>query len=178
MVWFWNFVVYSFLGFLLEVAFAKATGGRGDRKCLLVLPLCPVYGLGACAILLLPRWVRASPVPLFFLGGLAATAAEYGMAAFYEKILGVSFWDYGSLPGNVRGRVCLPFSLVWGLLAFPLVGWLHPLLTPWLRAIPLPVTGMAAVTVLADGLLSACLLRRTGNTACLQWYKNSRLFGG
>ena len=73
MLWFWNFVVYSFAGFLLEVAFAKLTGGRAGRKGLLVLPLCPVYGAGACLILALPRWADSRPWVLFLLGGLAAT---------------------------------------------------------------------------------------------------------
>ena len=50
--WLWYFIWYSFLGFLLEVGYARWTGGRRDRKCLLLLPLCPVYGLGACAVLL------------------------------------------------------------------------------------------------------------------------------
>ena len=93
MIWVWNFILYSFFGFLLEVAYARATGGRGDRKSLLVLPLCPVYGVGACLILLLPRTVIQNPFTLFLLGGLAATAAEYGMAILYERGLGVSFWD-------------------------------------------------------------------------------------
>ena len=69
MSWFWSFTAYSFLGFLLEVAFAAAVGGRPDRKGLLVLPLCPVYGLGAGLILLLPGWVDARPWLLFLLGG-------------------------------------------------------------------------------------------------------------
>ena len=89
MIWVWNFILYSFFGFLLEVAYARATGGRGDRKSLLVLPLCPVYGVGACLILLLPRTVIQNPFTLFLLGGLAATAAEYGMAILYERGLGV-----------------------------------------------------------------------------------------
>ena len=48
MEWFWYFLFYSFLGFLLEVGYAWWTGGSLDRKCLLLLPLCPVYGLGYC----------------------------------------------------------------------------------------------------------------------------------
>ena len=32
LVWLWNFMVYSFIGFLLEVAFARLVGGRADRK--------------------------------------------------------------------------------------------------------------------------------------------------
>lgn len=170
MIWFWTFVTYSFLGFLLEIAFARSTRGRPDRKCLLVLPLCPVYGLGAGAILLLPRWVDARPLLLFVLGGLAATAAEYLMALFYEKVLGVSFWDYRGLPGSIQGRVCLPFSLAWGLLSLPLVYWVHPFLAPLLGAVPPPITFLAALTLLADLLLSGTLLRRTGDRDCLKWY--------
>ena len=169
-VWFWNFVVYSFLGFLLEITYARATGGRGDRKCLLVLPLCPVYGLGALGILLLPQWILSRPPFLFFCGALVATAAEYAAALFYERMLGVSFWDYRDLPWNLGGRVCLPFSLAWGCLSLPLVLWLHPLLAPLLEAIPSPVTWAAAAALGADLLLSAALLRRTGDRSCLRWY--------
>ena len=170
LIWFWNFVVYSLAGFVLEITYARATGGRADRKCLLLLPLCPVYGLGACAILLLPGWVDASPLLLFALGGLTATAAEYGVALFYAESFGVSFWDYRGLPGSIQGRVCLPFSLVWGALALVLVYWVHPRLAPWLAAIPTPVTWLAAATVSFDMALSALLLKRTGDRDCLKWY--------
>lgn len=170
LIWFWSFVVYSFFGFLLEVAFAWSTGGRPDRKCLIVLPLCPVYGLGACGILLLPGWAAASPLLLFLLGGLTATAAEYFTAVFYEAGLGVSFWDYRGLPGSIQGRVCLPFSLAWGTLSLPLVYWVHPALSPWLAAIPLPVSWMALAAVSADLLLSGVLLKHTGDRDCLKWY--------
>ena len=46
--WFWYFMLYSFLGFVLEVLFARAIRNpKRDRKCFYFLPLCPVYGLGA-----------------------------------------------------------------------------------------------------------------------------------
>lgn len=171
LIWFWSFLVYSFIGFLLETAFAAAIGGRPDRKGLLVLPLCPVYGLGACLILLLPRWVTVRPWTLFLAGGLTATAAEYATALYHERVLGVSFWNYAGLPGNLQGRVCLPFSLAWGVLSLGLVYWLQPVLAPLLARIPAPVSWMALVTLLTDGLLTAALLRRYGDTRCLQWYK-------
>lgn len=170
MVLFWSFLVYSFLGFLLEVIYARVTGGQRDRKCFLVLPLCPVYGLGACAILSLPAGVVQSPILLFLLGGLTATAAEYFTALLYEHGFGISFWDYRDLPGNLQGRVCLPFSLVWGILSLPLVYRLHPMLLPFLSAIPIPVGWLALATVLADGVVSSLLLKRTGSRECLRWY--------
>lgn len=170
MVWFWYFTFYSFFGFLLEVAYAKATGGSPCRKCLLVLPLCPVYGLGACSILLLPSFVKAYPLLLLAAGALAATGVEYAMALFYEGVLGVPFWNYRGLPGNLQGRVCLPFSLSWGILSIPLFYWVHPLLVPLVGKILLPVSIPALLTVLSDLLLSSALLRRTGDRTCLKWY--------
>ncbi len=166
MIWFWSFMAYSFAGFLLETVFAGLTGGHTDRKGLLVLPLCPVYGAGACLILSLAGRAQ-SPWSLFLLGSLAATAAEYLAALYHEKVLGVSFWHYDGLPGSLQGRVCLPFSLAWGALSLALVYWLHPLLSPWLARIPTPVGWMALITLAADCLLTAAVLRRTGDTQSL-----------
>lgn len=177
MVLFWNFMIYSFLGFLLEVAYARATGGRPNRKCLWVLPLCPVYGLGACLILALSPPVTPYPPAVFLLGALTATGAEYLAAVYYETLLGVSFWDYRDLPGNFQGRVCLPFSLAWGVLSLPLVYWLHPLLSPLLREIPAPVGHAALAALLADLLLSALLLRRHRDIGCLRWYAHKKTAG-
>ena len=59
MEYLWYGLIYSVLGFFLEVAFARVTrAAKQDRKCHLLLPVCPVYGLGAVAILLLPEAVR------------------------------------------------------------------------------------------------------------------------
>ena len=166
----WSFIAYSFAGFLLETAFAWLTGGTAGRKGLLVLPLCPVYGAGACLVLALTAPVRGEPPAVFLVGGLAATAAEYLAALYHEKALGVSFWDYHGLPGNLRGRVCLPFSLAWGVLSLGLVYWLHPLLAPWLARIPAPVGWLALAALLTDGMFTAAVLRSTGDTASLRWY--------
>ena len=173
MEWFWIFFCYSFAGFLLEVAFAMITGGRRDRKCLLLLPLCPVYGLGACAILWLTPLAAGNRGLMFLLGAGAATVVEYALAVWYEEGLGVQFWDYSGLPGNFRGRVCLPFSLAWGVLSLGLVYWLHPLAESWLERIPGPVTLSAMVLTAADLVLSGVMLRQTGERACLQWYKTA-----
>ena len=35
----WYFLLYSFLGFLLETGYACLVGGDPERKCLLLLPL-------------------------------------------------------------------------------------------------------------------------------------------
>ena len=99
MVWFWYFLIYSFLGFLVEVVYARSVGAaKRDRKCRLLLPICPVYGLGALAVLALPAAVRAHPLLLLPAAGAACTAVEYLTSIFYEKVFRVAFWDYSHLP--------------------------------------------------------------------------------
>lgn len=162
--------MYSFFGFVLEVVYSRVTGGRGGRKCLLLLPLCPVYGFGACIVLLLPQWVQNRPALLFLLGGAAATGIEYLSSVFYQRALGVSFWDYQGLPGSIKGRICLPFSFVWGVLALVLAYGVHPILAPSLSAIPQPVFWLALATLVTDMAVSAVLLRRTQDLRGLRWY--------
>ena len=165
--WFWYFVIYSFLGFLLEVVFARLTRQRKrDRKCFYLLPLCPVYGLGALAILALPGWIQENALLLTAAGVLTATAVEYLVGVWDETVLGVRFWNYEGLPGSVGGKVCL----IWGVLALVLVRLVHPPVAAAAAALPVWLAPAAAVLVAGDGLYSALLLRRTGTTDALKWY--------
>lgn len=168
---FWSGIFYSFLGWGMEVGFARLTGQRKkDRKCCLVLPLCPVYGLGAVAILLLPEWAAENLALLWFLGGMAATAAEYAMGWFYEKTLGVRFWDYRECRGNWQGRVCPAFGAIWGCLAVALRRWVHPAVRVWMEGLPKGAILAAVVILTADSFLTLTALAARGEMAALRWY--------
>lgn len=172
---FWQFLIYSILGFLLEVAFARVTRAeKQDRKCMLLLPLCPVYGLGALLITQLPRAIQSRPLLLFFGGALAASAAEYLMDWFYEKALGVRFWNYSSQPWNLNGRICLLFSGFWGILSLGLVLWVHPIIAGWIQTIPAGWTLPVFLLFLLDAGFTVYTLRATGSTDSLRWYDRFR----
>lgn len=174
-VQFWIFMLYSFIGFVLEVFFALATGNpKRDRKCLYFLPLCPVYGLGALFILVLPAPVRENPFFLFLLGGLAATVAEFFMGLFYERLAGVRFWDYRHLPFQVGGQVCLSFTGIWGLLSLGLVYLTHPWVEGILSGIPHWLTLPAALFLTVDSIITILVLRRERHTDALKWYAPRR----
>lgn len=176
---FWSFLFYSFFGFILEVLFARITrSNKQDRKCMYFLPLCPVYGLGALLIVSLPVYVQTRPALLFLSGALAATLAEYVTDWACERALGVRFWDYSAMPWNLNGRVCLPFSLAWGLLALSLTGWLHPIVTQWISATPASWTLPAVLFFLLDSFFTVLLLRTTKDTSSLRWYDRFRRTAG
>lgn len=167
----WYFVLYSFLGFLLEVAFARATKHpKRDRKCFLLLPLCPVYGVGALLIRALVGSVR-DPVWVMAAGFLGATAAELGMGLFYRHVLRVEFWDYSTCALNLGGLVCLRFSLYWSGLALLAVYAADPLLLRLTAMIPAQLEIPAAIVLAADAAVSALALRVTGSTEVLRWYR-------
>ena len=168
----WYGLFYSVVGFLVEVAFARLTKApKQDRKCHLLLPVCPVYGLGAVAILLLPQWILDQPLLLAPAAMVAATAAEYLMALFYQHVWKVSFWDYSQLPMNVNGRVCLLFSAFWGVLAFPLVYGLQPGVERVVALLPNGLLIPVLMVLAVDKALTGHLLRRQRDTRALIWYQ-------
>jgi uncharacterized membrane protein len=166
--WFWIFFLYSLGGYLLEKGFARVTRAENQtRKCLLLLPLCPVYGLGLCTVLALPEAWRTGP-RLFVSGAAAATAVEYVYDWACQRFLGVRFWDYTGLPGNLHGRVCLLFSLCWGGLTAAAVYLLQPAVAALAERIPPAVTFAAVLVFTADAVCSARFLRLTRDPAGLR----------
>ena len=157
----WHFWIYSFLGWLVELAFAAASRSEDrQRRCLLLLPLCPVYGLGMLAVLALPPM---GALGLAVLGGLAATAVEYAYHWAGGRFLGVRFWDYARVPGNLRGRVCLPFTLAWGLLVWAAVRFVQPGVEALAAGIPPWLTYVFLLVFTGDLVCSLRFLRVTGD---------------
>ena len=53
------------------------------------------------------------------LGSLVITAAEFFCGCIVNLLLHLNVWDYSHLPLNLLGQICLPFSLIWFFLCFP-----------------------------------------------------------
>ena len=162
------FWAYSFLGFLLEKGFALITRSEQQaRRCFVLLPLCPVYGLGALAVLALPARLTGTFWGMAWWGGLTATAVEYAVHLADDKLLHVRFWDYTPVWGNLRGRVCLPFSVAWGLMLAALLPPVQAWLLPLLAAVPPLATYTMLVLFTADTVLSIRILQQTGDPEAL-----------
>ena len=177
MAWFWYFFIYSILGCGLEMLFTLARTGRLEsRKCQLLLPVCPVYGIGALAIIYLVLPFTQQPLVIIGLSAALATAAEYLFSLYYRKVAAALFWDYSRLRFNLGGHICLTFSLAWGLLAWLLISRLQPVLTPVASAIPIWLSyGMMAL-FLADFLYSTKLLRQKNDKSCLALFPPVQLW--
>ena len=121
----------------------------------------------ALAVLALPESLSGSFWSLALWGGLAATAVEYAVHVLYDRLLGVRFWDYSQVRWNLRGRVCLPFSLAWSLLVAAGLPVIQAAIAPALAAVPPTATYAALLVFTADTVVSLQLLRRAGDPAVL-----------
>ena len=101
-------------------------------------------------------------------GGLTATAAEYLYHWWGDCFLRVRFWDYTSVPGNLRGRVCLPFSLAWGLLMFPAVKLAAPAAAALALRVPPLLTWLCLMSFTADAVCSLRFLAVTHDLEALR----------
>ena len=61
-----------------------------------------------------------SVVKKAFLGGALITAIELVAGTIINVIFGLDVWDYSNLPYNFYGQICLPYSILWIALSFPL----------------------------------------------------------
>ncbi len=130
------FLIYSFLGWCVEVSFVALTTGQVVNRGFLNGPVCPIYGVGMLGVLVLLAPV-ADDLPLLFLGGLLlCTAVELAGGWILEKVFHTRWWDYSDRPLNLGGYVCLSFSLMWGLAVTFVVRLVHPFLFSLVEWLP------------------------------------------
>ena len=151
----WSFLCYSFLGVLIEWIFCLAVEGVLEARVgLLYVPLRPMYGVGGVACSLVLERFLDQPIWVCVYGMLICTVVEYLASVGMEKAFRSFSWDYSDKPLNLRGRICLQYSLCWGLLALLAVYVVEPLLNRFLeraghRTGEMILTGLMVVTLVS-----------------------------
>lgn len=120
------FIIYSILGYLIETLFGLVTKGVIEsRQSFLYGPFCAIYGLGAVIMIGLLQYFNKNNFSLFFGGFLIGSVVEYLVSLFGEMMLHVKWWDYSNMPLNINGRICVYFSIFWGILAIFLMTYIN-----------------------------------------------------
>ena len=122
------FIIYSFLGYLVEVLYGIVTKGVIEsRQSFLYGPFCGIYGLGAILMILpFKKFDKANRLQIFFGSFLIGCLVEYFISWFGETFLHVKWWDYTNYFLNINGRVCLYFGIFWGILGLWLIQKVNP----------------------------------------------------
>ena len=122
----WLFLIYSFLGWMLETILAATEQRRLVNRGLINGPLCTIYGV---PIVILTIFGQELPLFWLFLGAMiVATVTEWISGHMIERFYHERWWDYSNVKWNLDGYICLPASLVWGVLGTVSMRWGNGLL--------------------------------------------------
>lgn len=122
----WLFLIYSFLGWMLETILAATEQRRFVNRGLVNGPLCTIYGV---PIVILTIFGQELPLFWLFLGAMiVATVTEWISGHMIERFYHERWWDYSNIKWNLDGYICLPASLVWGVLGTISMRWGNGLL--------------------------------------------------
>ena len=82
------FIIYSFIGYIIETLFGIATKGVWEsRQSFLYGPFCGIYGIGAITITLLSRYFNKNKLTLFVGGFLVGSVTEYTISIKKLKLI-------------------------------------------------------------------------------------------
>lgn len=131
------FIIYSFLGFIIETIFGMLTKGVVEsRQSCLYGPFCCIYGLGAAIMIPGLQKFKKRNWTLFLAGAIEGSIVEYIISWVGEIIFHIKWWDYSNMPFDINGRICLLFTIFWGILALVLIRLINPYIEKFIDKIP------------------------------------------
>ncbi len=152
------YMVYSFLGWLVEVIDLFIGEHKFVNRGFLIGPYCPIYGKSVLLIsILLNRYID-KPILLFIMSMLICTVIEYLGSFILEKVFNTRWWDYSQKKFNIKGRVCLENMLLFGLGAMVVMYLINPLVLKLINALSSHTQLILAIVIFiiyfADNMIS------------------------
>ena len=160
----WLFLIYSFVGWILETIFAITKQRKIINRGLINGPFCTVYGF--TGVLITVALKDLSGVWLFLFSAIYASVIEWVAGKIIEKICHERWWNYENNKFNLGGYISLQTSVLWGVLGFIAVTFTNSLLIDAYKLIPFMVIRIILIVVVvalaADMIFSLLILYYNG----------------
>lgn len=136
----WIFIAGCYGGYIVETIWCLIRHGYIEsRKSLVLGHLSVAYGMGAVLLtLVLLKLQQSSWWKIFLVAFVTGTVTEYICSLGQEILFGTVAWDYSNVPLNINGRVCLLYSVFWGVLGVFWVKVVIPLMNKIFTAVHFP----------------------------------------
>ncbi|MDD3903549.1 MAG: hypothetical protein WC136_01980 [Sphaerochaeta sp.] len=148
------FFLYSIIGYISEVIYCSFPLKRFVNRGFLHGPYLPIYGFGALIVLSSFSGIKELPLLVFFLAMISTSVLEYLTSYLLETLFHAKLWDYSKNFGNIRGRVCLLNSTLFGIMGVVVLYGVHPLVVNLVSMIPQvvlqPVSKVILVSLCVD----------------------------
>lgn len=147
------FIIYSILGWCIEVTFCSITDKKLSSRGFLIGPYCPIYGWAAILMIFcLKRYIN-DPIVMFVMGCVIASILEYVTSYVMEKLFHARWWDYSEKKFNINGRICLENAFLFGLLCLILMYVVNPYVIKGIDLIP-----KQYILIISSALLTAFII--------------------
>lgn len=110
------FMFYSIIGWICESIWCSVGERKFINRGFLSGPWCPIYGFGAIIILILTIPFEDKPLLVFFSAIISTSLLEYFTGWLLEALFKTRWWDYSHRRFQIKGRVCLGNSIIFGIL--------------------------------------------------------------
>ncbi len=164
------FALFACAGWIYETVENVFTFGGVYLRASLMLPWCPIYGIGGLVIVIVLEPLRrrlADRVPVvvqvfIMIVGiyLLTTAVELGGSYACEALMGYVPWDYSTAPLNFQGRIAPMYTARFVVLGLIALYGLYPLVSRW--ACAHQHTALAVALVLAGLFIADNVLQTLG----------------
>lgn len=121
------FLIYSFIGWLIEVIGKLIEKHKFINRGFLVGPICPIYGHGCILMILTLSRYKDNPLTLFLYAIFICSLLEYFTSYFMEKIFKTRWWDYSTKKFNLNGRICAETMIPFGILGTLVICVINPI---------------------------------------------------
>ena len=142
----WIFIIYAFIGWCTEVGYAALDTGKFVNRGFLNGSYCPIYGCGIVIVVAVLTPLKENFIILFIGSFLLTSILEFVTGFLLEKIFHDKWWDYSNFPFNIKGYVCLKFSIYWGLACTFVMDIVHPIIYKFITMIP-HILGIVMITI-------------------------------
>lgn len=151
------FIIFGVMGWIYESIFCTIKAKKWENRGFLYGPICPIYGAGGAAItgvfdILGKNGIEASWWLVFVVGMFGSMVLEYSTSWVLEKLFNAYWWDYSDMPLNVKGRICIPFSVCFGLAGLLVVFAIAPFtkeMTSWMNPIVYELFALIFMAIIA-----------------------------
>lgn len=142
------FIIYSFLGWCMEMVVCYFASKKWVNRGFLLGPICPIYGVGCLIILILLKRYLDDPIVLFVMAVVLCSILEYFTSYLMEKLFKARWWDYSDKKYHINGRICLENAILFGLLGLLLSYVINPFVVKMLGFVPTLVFNIVAFIIL------------------------------
>lgn len=153
----WIFIIYAFIGWCTEVSYAALDTGKFVNRGFLNGPYCPIYGCGVVIVVWALTPLQDNIFLLFGGSFVLTTALEFVTGYILEKVFHNKWWDYSDKPFNVKGYICLKFSIYWGLACTFIMKIVHPAIYKAVTWIPF-IPGVVILSILMCVFIVDCCI--------------------